>query len=136
MKLALKLIFGFLYSIGYVFLALLNGGPEANGTLVFFAPLLPWPFFLICVGLIGELHALQIKIFFVASMALYYGISITMLYLLLKGTDLRSSGIAGAWERSSSVMLFTFAWWISGQFLIWIVFTLEILQKDDLATKY
>jgi|GEM_PF-5832530 len=125
-SLKFKLLYGASYSIGYFILTLLSVGAHAEGPVVFFSPIIPWPFVLIAIGMLGHLHALERRIFFVGLLLGHYSVTSIIVYGLSAQFDLERSGIASAWRSDASFMVFILAWYLAGQGILWISFLLEL----------
>ncbi len=77
-----SIIFGFIYTAGYLFLAVLStGGGHANFYILL--PLTSWLFLFVALFQLGKLNDLVKRITFVLVMAIHYGIIV----ILLAGYD-------------------------------------------------
>lgn len=124
-----RISFGGIYSVVYGLLAFLNVGPEGQGTIIFFAPLIPW--FLLCISLfmLDKLGDLRNKIFFVGVMILHYGLTLLFLYPASTSSYRGKSD----WERGleqPGLLAITTAWYLLGQLFIWMAFFKGVRNKE------
>lgn len=112
-------IFGFIYTAGYLFLAVLStGGGHANFYILL--PIIPWLLLFGALFQLGKLNDLVKRISFVLLMTIHYGIII----ILLAGYDF--AGDKG-WTKHYFPYL-AVVWYLVGQIIIWLMFAVEVKQ--------
>jgi hypothetical protein len=122
-----KILFGLIYTAIYWFLALLNAGPEANGTMVFIAPSLSWLFIFVALFFSSKLNWSISKFVFVGAMAAHYGM--TLFIVCINWTEAEKMHFLKSWHKEPGVMLFTFMWYLMGQLIIWFFFVKGLRAK-------
>ena len=115
-------LFGLIYTVIYCFLAFWNVGPEGKGTTIFFAPILPWVFFLIALIILKKADDLMNRIFFVGVMIAHYGLTLLFLYAASSGTYRGKTNFMWGWEQQPDLFVLTVIWYLLGQIIIWSAF--------------
>jgi hypothetical protein len=96
-----------------------NVGPEGRGTSIFFAPWLPWVFLFIALFL---LHVSESKIVIFIMMIAHYGLTLICLSNYWNDSYRGKSSFMLGWEGQRGLMIITFAWYLLGQIIIWVMF--------------
>lgn len=119
MNLTYSILFGVVYTVGYVFLALLaTGGGHGNFISLMF--IVTWVFNFAALFLLARLETSIVRIFFVVMMSLYYLINLLILFSASKDEKALTQPLA---------LLNPAIWYISGQIFIWAVFFRQIRDK-------
>ena len=130
MKLKYTLLFGVIYTIIYIFLAIASINPEGTGPAVFFSPLITWAFLFVALYLLHSLESLRSRIIFIAFMLSHYVISLLFLYIFGNWSYNGQSRLTRMWERDSNFILFTLVWYLTGQIVIWVIFFKIIKNRE------
>ena len=121
MRLLTSIIFGIVYTVGYIYLALIvTGGGHGNFTALLLIP--TWIFNFIALFLLTKLKTQMMKVFFIVLMSVYY--LVNFLILLGRYTDKETN------THFSSVAI-PIIWYISGQLIIWAVFIRESVNAKS-----
>ena len=120
MNLLNNIIFAIVYTVGYVFLALLStGGGHGNFITLYLIP--TWIFNFVALFLLARLKNRFTKILFVVLMATYYLLNITIL-------------INGFYDKEEKIytssLVVPIIWFVAGQLVLWSVFLREIANTQ------
>lgn len=122
-----RIVFGVLYVLAYVFLAIMFV-PFDNfmtwGTFVFLAPVPTIPIIFYALYLSNKLAVSSNERTFVLVLAVHYLVSLLLLaYAFSSSTEVRLTKLM--FERYPGSFLFTVAWYLFGQSVIWGLFFKE-----------
>jgi hypothetical protein len=121
MKLRYNILFGVVYTVGFVLLALfeINGG-NFNSFGILLILILTWTFNFVALFLLTQLETASSRIFFVIMMVVYYHIN-----FLLFTEAARDDGIL----NQLLILLKPMLWFVLGQIFIWAIFFKQIRNK-------
>ena len=122
------ILFGVIYTVIYLYLAIDLAG-AGHGTLVFLTPLITWIFIFVALYLLTRLENSIVRVFFVVLMLMHY--AITLFFLRGYSLDI-DTGLLKMWERHPNFILFTIAWYLLGQIMIWVAFLKVKSRKNEL----
>ena len=115
-------MFGFIYTVGYFFLAVLSTG-GGHGNFYILLPLIPWLLMFVAIFLFGKLSELLNRIIFVLVMIMHYGI----IALLLFSYDFADDK---GWTKNHFPYP-AVIWYLAGQLIIWTELFNEIFIKRE-----
>ena len=118
-RILFSIIFGFIYTAGYLLLAVLSTG-GGHGNFYILLPLIPWLLLFAALFQLGKLNDLVKRIAFVLIMAIHYGIII----MLLAGYDFADDK---GWNKHYFPYL-PVVWYLGGQIIMWRMFAVEVKQ--------
>ena len=115
-----RVIFGILYTFGFLVIVFLSIG-AGEGTYIFVPALITWPLIIICLALLSWPGRTSIRVLFVLLMLLHYAVSIALaFYVEIAWDDLFST------KSYINYYPFAFAiyilWYGLGQVVIWTAF--------------
>ncbi len=119
-KIIHKILFGFIYTVGYFFLALLSTG-GGHGNFYLLLPLIPWILLFVAIFLFGKLDDLFMQILFVTVMIVHYSLIIFF-----------ASDYQFAEDKGWTQHYFPYTaiiWYIAGQIILWLMFFGELIQR-------
>jgi hypothetical protein len=122
-KTIFKLLFGFIYTVGYFFPALLSTG--GHGNFYVLLPLIPWLLLFVPIFLFEKFNESANRIIFILVLLLHYGIQIVFL-----------SGYDFARVRGWTKNYFPYPvviWYAAGQLIVWTQFFNEIFIEKRKA---
>jgi len=123
MKLLYSFLFGLVYTFIYVLLAIgLAGG--GHGIFIFLAPLFTWILLFPAFFLLTRLDkGFLYRVFFVVIMLTHYALTLIFLKPLFSfDSDPAAMKI---WKYYPGYIIFTVAWYLSGQIIMWTLFFLS-----------
>jgi hypothetical protein len=129
MQIFRNIVFGLIYSAIYAFLAIMStGGGHVNSFLL--APLLPMVLILIALGVISKVYDFAARVVFVALMSTHYLATIIFCWgvrmeILDDIADELNRPVG--WQS----ILFTSAFYLLGQTVIWIAFVASIRNNPS-----
>ena len=107
-------IFGTVYTIVYVVLAIAAINPEGTGTGVFLVPMITWIFLLAALYLSNRLDDVRNRIFFCLAMLTHYIVSLLFISVLFTEPHDTSGGFWRMRERQRGLILLTAGWYVLG----------------------
>ncbi len=118
MKIGHVILFGVIYTLVYVYMALGLAG-AGHGTFIFFGPLLTWLLLCIALYLLTRLEGTKSRIAFFVLMFIHYAFTL----FFMRGFPYElDEGTLKMWNRYPYYMLFAAGWYLIGQVLIWLIF--------------
>jgi hypothetical protein len=124
MKVIKGILFAVIYTVGYVFLAMMvTGGGHGNFIAMLLIPL--WIFNFVALILLTWLESKIIQIFFVIMMLLYYAI---IFFMLNEAWDDKKA----ITHPHASGLLIPAIWFLLGQVIIWAVFFKKTRERNSL----
>ena len=128
MPIYLRVIFAFIYSIGYLYFALDNAG-AGHGTFMFWAPLLTWIFVLLSIFLLSSQMSKTRQVIEFTLHGIHY--TVTGFLVITYVTD-NSGELSRHVNLAPGFVAITIAWYAIGQLIIWFYLVRAIRRTTDI----
>jgi hypothetical protein len=124
-----RFLFALVYSVFYFGLALENVGAEGKGSLVFFAPAITWVLVLTAIFLLSKQLSQFRKIFVSVLLGIHYGVTVLSIFNYWTQDE---GHLLHSWNKAAWAVTSAIAWYLLGQFAIWIVLYRSKIYEGEL----
>lgn len=124
MRIIYGILFAIIYTLSYVFVAMLSTGGGHGNFIVMLPVHITWLINFIALILLTQLKHKIMRIVFVVIMAAYYAALLYMLSNALNDPDIPYKKLV----TEPSGVVFSTAWFIAGQLIIWALFLRKIVR--------